>query len=66
MTEVARYGCHNQPRAAGYWVIANMVSITESGIVLAAQRLKWHDDTSSRECRYDGRAGDRKCEGCVK
>ena len=55
-------GCHNTERESGYWV--------RDGIVvkghIAIQLMRYVKDEMSKECRYDGKATDKKCEGCLK
>lgn len=41
--------------------------IDESDLgVVGYQQINWIEDTSSRECRFDGRAQDPRCQGCLK
>ena len=56
------YGCHNKDHQDGYWV--KDCVIVKGGIGI--QLMKYIKDTSSRECRYDRKAKDARCEGCVK
>ena len=55
-------GCHNTERSEGYWV--------RDGIVvkgsIAIQLMKFVKDEMSKECRYDQKEADKKCEGCLK
>lgn len=46
-----KYGCHSKPRLAGCF---------------ARLSFLWIKDVMSKECQYDKRATDAKCEGCGK
>lgn len=63
------YACHNSPRHQGYYAKAGSVVMDdknqEEGLVLD-QLVMWVDDTLSKECRYDQRANDPRCQGCGK
>lgn len=62
-----KYGCHNKPRRDAYWVQDGWVKHTdERGVRIEARRMKLHADTMSRECRYDERGKDLRCEGCER
>lgn len=57
------YGCNNSDRSDGYFVKDGLV-IDEN--LQARYQMRYIDDTSSKECRYDQRKTDAKCEGCRK
>ncbi len=60
-------GCWNSHRAAGYDAKDGIMVIDESDLgVVGYQQINWIEDTSSRECRFDGRAQDPRCNGCLK
>lgn len=61
-----KYGCHNKPREDGYWVRDGCEQTLDNAGVVEVQRLRWHADTMSRECRYDERSRDLRCEGCER
>lgn len=60
------YGCHNKPRAEGYYVKTGQAVVGVESPRVVVQYAEYHADTSSRECRYDQRANDPKCAGCRK
>lgn len=54
-----KYGCHNKERIQGYF--------TQHGLRNAGLKVGvWLNDVMSTPCKYDKRATDPKCEGCVK
>ena len=63
------YGCHNSERHDEYPALAG-ISVSgmhdRDGDRVAAYKYIKLQDTSSRECRYDLRSNDKKCEGCYK
>ncbi len=55
------YGCHNHPREPSY--------VAPDRQYHGKSWTDWQrtlNDTSSKECRYDMRKTDPKCEGCTK
>lgn len=64
-----RYGCHNSKREPGYYARSQTIVMDDreqpAGLVLD-QIVEFVEDTLSKECRYDQRAADAKCVGCVK
>jgi hypothetical protein len=58
---VTLWGCHSKPRADGYWVQDG--TIVKGNLQL--QLMRWHTDTSSRECQYrKATPDDPRCVGC--
>lgn len=67
MTLGAHPGCWNSPRQ-DYLLVKNRQIVRDDpylGLVVQ-QGLRRIEDTSSRECRFDGRAQDPRCQGCLK
>lgn len=59
---MSKYGCNNSDRMPAYF--ARNRKYSEGGwFITELMKIK---DTSSKECRYDRRADDKKCEGCRK
>lgn len=56
------HGCHNTERQLGYWV-KNGIRIEHGQGVY---QMKFHPDTLSKECGYDSKKSDQRCEGCKK
>lgn len=58
------YGCYQTPRAAGYFAPDRLYL----GVFYAPykERITWIEDTTSRDCRYDRKETDKRCEGCGK
>ena len=59
-----KYGCNNSERKDGYY--APQRYFTKGLIPSFTVGVVYIEDTSSKECRYDRRADDKKCEGCLK
>ncbi len=55
------YACHNTTRLQGYWAQEREATAFQPGSVWV-----WIDNRMSRECRYDMRDTDKRCEGCRK
>lgn len=53
------YGCHNKPRAEGYY------SPQRSTPDLPALARVFIPNVMSKECRYDQRQNDPQCQGCT-
>jgi len=56
------YGCNNSTRTQGYYA-PNRFTMGDGWFNLQPVFI---EDKSSKECRYDNRANDKKCEGCKK
>lgn len=56
-------GCWNTQRKDGYYVLARKFFPGSQEFLLVPQFIK---DVMSKDCRYDYRASDPKCEGCRK
>jgi hypothetical protein len=63
----AHYGCWNTKRRDGYWVQDGaFVEAGAAGDMRRVVSVSWHEDTGSREWRYDRRPTDPRCVGCLK
>ena len=60
------YGCHNSVRKDGYWVKDHVAVTADVGFWMGTYIMRFHKDTSSRECRYDRKTEDERCQGCRK
>lgn len=60
------YGCHNSVRTVGYWVKDQVAVIPGEAFVMGTYIMRFQKDTSSRECRYDRKTEDERCQGCRK
>lgn len=70
-TLAAHPGCWNQPRADLFLVKDGLVDVlplfgSRGAEAVTGYRLRELVDTSSRECRFDGRANEPRCRGCMK
>jgi len=64
---VKPYGCWNKPSSEGYWARDGLVegkAKTSKGEPVAAYRMVWVENRMSRDCRYDKKKIDERCEGC--
>lgn len=66
---MSTYGCHNTTRQPNYlvrdgWQTHRINSADKT--VLVMPKLKVHEDTMSRDCRYDLAHQDPRCAGCTK
>ena len=57
-----RYGCHNKPRAHGYW--ARDRYIPDHPGTAPVDRWTYIVDSMSQGCRYDQAGTDTRCDGC--
>jgi hypothetical protein len=60
--EGTKYGCWNSMRKIGYWVPVR------NDDPESVDPMEWQCviDRSSKDCKYDFRSTDSKCEGCLK
>lgn len=60
------WGCHSKPRDPGYLVKDGFFVAVVNCLTVAHQRVRWHENTMSNDCRYDLKETDERCRGCLK
>ena len=60
------HGCHNTPRADGYYAQDGTQEVLIDGIKTLIPKYVWIKDRMSKICHYDKRGTDPRCEGCTK
>jgi hypothetical protein len=60
------YACHNKPRSDGYWVKDGLNVQGDYDSKTASYNMKYIKDTMSRNCNYDCKKTDARCEGCER
>lgn len=60
------YGCNNSIRQDGYYVGVGKAIVGSGETKTIRPLAMYYRDLSSRECRYDQRANDARCQGCKK
>lgn len=58
------YGCWNTESRPGYWV--RNTEIIPCSTQPPEEGWIWIEDTMSKDCRYDKKSSDARCEGCRK
>jgi hypothetical protein len=74
VSNVKLYDCHNKPNLHhsnnGYWAKNGLVFVhehcNEDDYCHADYSMVWVKNTMSRECRYDCKKTDARCEGCER
>lgn len=63
------YGCWNKTAEDGYYVQDGYLEVKPEGHeqgqpMLAVPKMVWIPNPMSRDCRYDKKKTDERCEGC--
>ncbi len=59
------YACHNTETHSGYWARDQFIP-GDDARSKPIDRFVWVHNRMSKDCRYDHKATDPKCEGCKK
>lgn len=62
---IQREDCHNRDAADGHWMQDGwIVGQSLTGEHVRVARMIWVQFRNSRECGYDNKSTDNRCEGC--